>query len=147
VTANTYTGGTITALTDATGCPGVLCGKNSEAAGLLNCCVTGTTNCGGTCKTTGTYTTNDGGCTGECYKAYTQLRNQCNTVIQTAYGTYENTSCWKPCRPYKTVCSIYEDTETYFTYDDYACWQVCKAKNAKYYYWWMEFNARRCACC
>jgi hypothetical protein len=52
VSARTYTGGTITALTDATGCPGVLCGKNGESAGLLNCCVTGTTNCEGTCMNT-----------------------------------------------------------------------------------------------
>jgi hypothetical protein len=50
VTTNTYSGGTITAITDATGCPGVLCGKDGESAGLLNCCATGTTNCDGTCK-------------------------------------------------------------------------------------------------
>jgi hypothetical protein len=49
VSAKTYTGGTITAITDATGCPGVLCGKNGESAGLLNCCVTGTVDCGGYC--------------------------------------------------------------------------------------------------
>jgi hypothetical protein len=49
VSAKTYSGGTITALTDATGCPGVLCGKDGETAGLLNCCVTGITNCSGMC--------------------------------------------------------------------------------------------------
>jgi hypothetical protein len=51
VSANTFSGGTITALTDDTGCPGLLCGKNGEAAGLLNCCVTGSLNCSGTCQT------------------------------------------------------------------------------------------------
>ncbi|MDR3185086.1 MAG: hypothetical protein LBT49_06760 [Prevotellaceae bacterium] len=51
VNANTYSGGTITALTDATGCPGILCGKDGEAPGLLNCCATGTMNCNGTCLT------------------------------------------------------------------------------------------------
>jgi hypothetical protein len=51
VSAKTYTGGTITAVTDATGCPGVLCGKDGETAGLLNCCVDGTVNCDGSCKT------------------------------------------------------------------------------------------------
>jgi hypothetical protein len=52
VNAYTYSGGTITALTDATGCPGALCGKNGEAPGLLNCCATGTINCSGTCLAT-----------------------------------------------------------------------------------------------
>jgi hypothetical protein len=47
---NSFSGGTITALTDATGCPGVLCSKNDETAGLLGCC-NGTTNCNGICKT------------------------------------------------------------------------------------------------
>jgi hypothetical protein len=50
VNAKTFSGGTITALTDATGCPGVMCGKYGETPGLLNCCETGMTNCNGTCK-------------------------------------------------------------------------------------------------
>jgi hypothetical protein len=58
VNARTYSGSTITALTDATGCPGVLCSKNGETEGLLGCCG-GTTECNGTCKTTGT-------CVGTC---------------------------------------------------------------------------------
>jgi hypothetical protein len=59
VGVKTSSGGTLTALTDATGCPGLLCGKNGEAAGLLNCCVTGATNCSGACKTTGCKATYD----------------------------------------------------------------------------------------
>jgi hypothetical protein len=78
---NTYSGGEITTLTDATGCPGVFCGKNGEALGLLNCCTTGTTNCSGICKINGTYTTNDGTCAGTCNTAYVQQRNQCGVVI------------------------------------------------------------------
>jgi hypothetical protein len=104
VSAKTYTGGTITALTDATGCPGVLCGKNGEAAGLLNCCITGTTNCSGACTTTGTYTTYDGDCTGACNTAYIQIRDQCEHVLPGNAGTYTNTTC-NGCSPaYNTAC-------------------------------------------
>ena len=96
VNATTFSGGTITALTDATGCPGVLCGKNNESSGLLNCCAYGTTNCSRTCKTTLTYTTNDGACAGTCNTAYVRLPNQCGTVINATYGTYTNTACTTP---------------------------------------------------
>jgi hypothetical protein len=97
VNANTFSGGTITALTDATGYPGALCGKNGEAAGLLNCCVYGTTNCSGTCKTNTTYTTNDGACTGECTKKYIMLRNQCSTVVNSQYDTFTTKDCTAGC--------------------------------------------------
>jgi hypothetical protein len=110
VNAKNFSGGTITALTDATGCPGVLCGKNGETPGLLNCCVTGTTNCSGTCTTTGTSTTNDGTCTGACNTAYVQLRNQCGQVINSTYGTYTNTGCTTPN----------------YTTNDGACTGACK---------------------
>jgi hypothetical protein len=95
--ATTYSGGAITALTDATGCPGVLCGKDGEAAGLLNCCATGTTNCSGTCTTSGTYTTNDGACTGICHTAYVLLRDQCGNIMSTNAGTYTSNSCTSGC--------------------------------------------------
>ncbi|MDR3133767.1 MAG: hypothetical protein LBU42_07055 [Prevotellaceae bacterium] len=97
VNANTYSGGTITAITDATGCPGALCGKNGEAAGLLNCCVTGTTDCSGICKANETYTLNDGACTGQCNEAYVQLYNQCDDVINSQYSTYANEKCMNGC--------------------------------------------------
>ncbi|MDR3133175.1 MAG: hypothetical protein LBU42_04040, partial [Prevotellaceae bacterium] len=97
VNAYTYSGGTITALTDATGCPGVLCGKDGEAAGLLNCCVTGTTNCSGVCKAISTYTTNDGACTGICATAYVQSRNECDAVVNSRYSTYYNSGCTAGC--------------------------------------------------
>jgi hypothetical protein len=47
-----YTGSTVTAITDATGEPGILCGGENESAGLLNCCKNGLKNCDGTCKIT-----------------------------------------------------------------------------------------------
>jgi hypothetical protein len=113
VSAKTYTGGTITAMTDATGCPGVLCGKNGEAAGLLNCCVTGTTNCSGTCTTTGTYTTNDGPCTGACKTAYKQIKDQCGHVLSGNAGTYTNDTCGG-CEPlHNQYCE--------FGYTPYCC--------------------------
>ena len=97
VHANTFSGGVITALTDATGCPGALCGKNGESSGLLNCCAYGTINCSGACTTTGTYTTNDGACTGACNERYVQLRDQCNTVLDAEYGTSADVACSNGC--------------------------------------------------
>jgi hypothetical protein len=97
VSVNAFSGGIITALTDATGCPGLLCGKNGEAAGVLNCCVTGTANCSGTCTTTQTYTTCDGNCTDQCNTAYLQLRDQCGNVINNQYSSCTNASCTANC--------------------------------------------------
>jgi hypothetical protein len=51
VSANTYYDGTITALTDATGCPGVLCSRSQSSPGVLHCCAQGTLPCGSTCVT------------------------------------------------------------------------------------------------
>ncbi|MDR2359647.1 MAG: hypothetical protein LBD87_07630, partial [Prevotellaceae bacterium] len=129
--ASTYSGSEITALTDATGCPGVWCGKNGEAAGVLNCCVTGTTNCNGTCKTTGTYTTNDGACAGACNRAYVQLRNQCGEVTNSTYGTYTNSGCTTP--NYTTndgACT--GDCNKAYTQQRNACGTVINAKFSTY---------------
>ncbi|MDR2358374.1 MAG: hypothetical protein LBD87_01055, partial [Prevotellaceae bacterium] len=49
-------------------------GTNGQSAHATCGCATGTTNCDGACKTTGTYTTNDGECTGSCNTAYVQQR-------------------------------------------------------------------------
>jgi hypothetical protein len=97
--ATTYSGSVITALTDATGCPGVWCGRNGEAAGLLNCCATGTTNCDGTCKTNETYTLHDGVCSGNCHEAYIRKYDQCGNVTNHSYGTYTNENCTNGCAP------------------------------------------------
>jgi hypothetical protein len=104
VSTKTYSGGTITAITDATGCPGVLCGKNGELTGLLNCCVTGTTNCSGTCATTRTYTQNDGACAGTCNKAYVRQFNQCGRLVSSTYRTYTNMTCLSGCAFNCTNC-------------------------------------------
>jgi hypothetical protein len=98
VSARTYTGATITALTDATGCPGVLCSKNGETKGLLGCC-TGTSDCSGVCTTTGTYTTQETTCTGACHTAYIALRNQCGGIENHQYGTWLNETCASGCAP------------------------------------------------
>jgi hypothetical protein len=118
--AETYTGSEITALTDATGSPGVWCGRHGESAGLLNCCVPGTTNCSGTCKTNGTYTTQDGACAGTCNTAYVQLRNQCEEVINSKFSTYTDAKC-------TTSCALTEnDMEKYCVQQGYpvgyGCW-------------------------
>ncbi|MDR2358806.1 MAG: hypothetical protein LBD87_03260 [Prevotellaceae bacterium] len=107
VSTYTYSGAEITALTDTTGCPGVWCGKDGEAAGLVGCCY-GTSNCSGTCKTIGTYTTNDGACTGACNTAYVQLRNQCGDVVDDRFDTTENTECTAGCLvPTCDVCHLW----------------------------------------
>jgi hypothetical protein len=104
VNAKTYSGATITALTDATGCPGVLCSKNNEAMGLLGCC-SGTTNCSGTCKTNGYTYQNSSECTGACKLAYVYQYNQCNVVVNDRYATYTNNACSNGCSAtYNTTC-------------------------------------------
>jgi hypothetical protein len=92
ISVKTYSGGTITALTDATGCPGVLCGKNTEPAGLLNCCAYGTTNCSGTCKTNTTYTIS-GNCTSCGYRQLLTY-NQCGLIAE---ATTPDATCTSGC--------------------------------------------------
>ncbi|MDR3133473.1 MAG: hypothetical protein LBU42_05555 [Prevotellaceae bacterium] len=145
VTANTYTGGTITALTDATGCPGVLCGKNGESAGLLNCCVSGTTNCSGTCKTTGTYTTNDGACTGRCKTAYVQLHDQCGNVLNPQYATTQNASCTAGCTAIENQACA--STTQHASGLNYAkCQARCGVDGYTYFFWRGNLVAE-CYCC
>jgi hypothetical protein len=57
-------------------------------------CAEGTTDCSGTCITTGTYTTNDGACAG-CHIAYVRQWDQCGTMINAKYDTYAST-CTTP---------------------------------------------------
>jgi hypothetical protein len=92
VSANTYTGSEIIALTDATGCPGILCGKNGEASGLLNCCVPGTTNCSGTCKTDELHYEN-GDCSNVCTRRWRKLVEPCGTVVNPTVDQITDVSC------------------------------------------------------
>jgi hypothetical protein len=138
----TFAGGEILELTDATGCPGVFCGKDGEAPGLLNCCATGTTDCNGTCKTNGTYTTNDGLCTGSCASAYVQSRDQCGVVKNSKYSTYSNAACADGCGPvYSTACKANIPDGHYVNMGQHVhywadvafndCVSICKGLNAK----------------
>jgi hypothetical protein len=128
VTTNIYSGGTITALTDATGCPGVLCGNDGKSAGLLNCCVTGTTSCSGTCKTNQTYTANDGVCTNTCYYRWQQLYDQCG-VKNSQYAQISDITCKNGCSPTCTTC--------------HAMCQTTKWKNASYH---VDTGEAYCVC-
>ncbi|MDR2358273.1 MAG: hypothetical protein LBD87_00550, partial [Prevotellaceae bacterium] len=106
-------------------------GTNGQAAHATCGCATGTTNCSGTCKTTGNYTTDDGACTGACNTAYRQQRNACGTVINAKYSTYTNTSC-------KTPYSYTDDGEctgtcnTAYVQQRNACGTVNNAKYSTY---------------
>ena len=144
VNTTTYSGGTITALTDATGCPGTLCGMNGESSGLLNCCVTGTTNCSGTCKTNGTYTTNDGACAETCNTAYIQLRTQCGEIINSVYGTYENSVCTVGCKAtYNAKCNTNGHTGTT---GESSCKTACTRSGYRYYRYFKTLS-HVCYCC
>ncbi|MDR2358210.1 MAG: hypothetical protein LBD87_00220 [Prevotellaceae bacterium] len=142
--ATTYSGSVITALNDATGCPGVWCGRNGEAAGLLNCCATGTTNCKGTCTTTHTYTTDDGACTGVCRTAYTQLRDQCGDVLNGSAGTYMDIRCAAGCGAIiNPNCERFGDLLPGENYDE-SCAIRCTQLGYRFY-WNVLYSA--CYCC
>ena len=148
VNATTYSGGTITAITDATGCPGALCGKNGEAAGLLNCCVYGTTNCSGACTTTGTHTTNDGACTGACKTAYVQQRNQCNQVVNTKYSSYSNSDCTNGCdASFDEKCLTDSAQPSFDVADEAACIKSCTSQKYSYYHYIETSSRAICRCC
>jgi hypothetical protein len=57
-------------------------------------CATDIIDCDGTCKTAGTYTSNDGECAG-CHIAYVRKRDQCGAVIDATYSTSAST-CTTP---------------------------------------------------
>jgi hypothetical protein len=143
--ANTYSGGTINSLTDATGCPGLLCGKNGESTGLLDCCVRGTTNCNRTCKTNGTYTDKDGACTGDCNTAYVQEKDQCGKVQNPKKGTYYNDKCGG-CVPARNLnCNSNQGYVSGVEDCDSACF--ANATGYKYYNWYWIGDACSCYKC
>jgi hypothetical protein len=146
VNAYTYSGGTITALTDATGCPGALCGKNGESAGVLNCCVHGTTNCSGACTTNGTYTTNDGACSGSCETAYVQLRDQCGSLLNPSASTYEEITCSDGCEAQQNPACNHKTSEG-TTNDPTTCTRLCTDLGYAYWYIARQAGAYRCYCC
>jgi hypothetical protein len=120
----------------------VLCGKNGESSGLLDCCVNGTKDCSGTCTTTGTYTSNDGNCTGACYTAYTQTKDQCGLVVDATSGTFTNTSCsagcTRDCAGCKGTCNIAGHARASFYMDHYChCFDTCYAGATFYQHEWI----------
>jgi hypothetical protein len=150
VNAKNYSGSTITALTDATGCPGVLCSKNGETASLLGCC-TGTSDCNGTCTTTGTYTTQEATCTGTCNTAYVALRNQCGIIVNDKYDTWTNTSCAQGCEPTQCGSCCLDGQYGLATSTDVPqadCSNWCKSIAAGYTYYRNEYvnHTHRCIC-
>jgi hypothetical protein len=146
INAKTFSGGTITALTDATGCPGALCGKDGESSGLLNCCATGTTICSGTCKTTGTYTTNDGACAGTCHTAYVQQRNQCGEVVNPQYSTDVSNQCTAQCgATYKQPCT--PETSLGWDIGESNCALQCGQLGWPYYRYVGSAGHYNCQCC
>ena len=78
-------------------CTSGCCTPGSNGQSSACGCVSGTTDCSGTCITNGYYTQNDGACTGECNKAYVRRFNQCGTLVNSQYSTYTNSSCTSGC--------------------------------------------------
>ncbi|MDR3134219.1 MAG: hypothetical protein LBU42_09435 [Prevotellaceae bacterium] len=150
VNADTYSGEEITALTDATGCPGAPCGNDGESSGVIDCCVPGTTNCSGTCKKDTTYTTNDGACTGACNTGYVQLRNQCGEVIDPRAAETTISSCLYGCPAARNSkcwgCSLSKDCKQITAWSAYLCQSDCTAANYIYYDFDVT-NAAYCFCC
>jgi hypothetical protein len=116
-----------------------------------NCgCATGTTDCSGTCRTTGNYTTNDGACTGACNTAYVQLRNQCGGIVNGQYSQYTNSNCTGGCVPtYSTSCRsnpwIIEGAAST------ECWDLCAGAvryltDGKGYRYWGSLFEAYCFC-
>jgi hypothetical protein len=98
-------------------------GQTATACG----CATGNIPCGGICKTSGTYTTDDGDCTGVCNTAYVQLRNQCDVVIKEDYDTYHSESCAAGCEALPSTSCYPGGTIlwTYLNYSSVATTQQC----------------------
>ncbi|MDR3133430.1 MAG: hypothetical protein LBU42_05340 [Prevotellaceae bacterium] len=110
-----YTGGIVTALTDATGEPGILCGGDNESAGLLGCCKSGLVNCDGTCKIR-CAARSDSRCRFPCIsyqpgvlavpglavdsrsvKSLTACANVATALGFTSYGYWQDADCYECC--------------------------------------------------
>jgi hypothetical protein len=120
-------------------------GTNGQSAHATCGCATGTTNCSGTCKTTGNYITNDGACTGACRTAYTQEKNVCGNVINSEYGTYANSSCIGGCTATDNSKCITESNYVGSYADASACIQRCVDDGKAYYNHSKTFQL--CFCC
>jgi hypothetical protein len=131
-------------------------GNNGQTAHATCGCATGTTNCSGTCKTNGNYTTNNGACTGACNTAYVQQLNQCDEVLNTKYSTYTNTSCTDGCGPTESAAcatepGYYPDKGQWNSYGK--CFSGCISACANYKYFYAYYVGPTsgytciCKCC
>jgi hypothetical protein len=78
-------------------------GADGQAVDPTCGCAAGTTPCSGTCTTSGTYTKNDGACTGACHTAYVRSYDQCGRLLDDHYTTYPEDACATGCAP------VYDD--------------------------------------
>jgi hypothetical protein len=109
-------------------------GSNGQASDATCGCAAGTTPCSGTCTTSGTYTKNDGACTGACNTAYVQQYDQCGHVLKANYDTYPKSACTSGCGPVRSsACTQLKTTYTDCT-DDGTCatWCLSIAKQGQY---------------
>jgi hypothetical protein len=72
-------------------------GTDGQAVDPTCACADGTTPCGSTCKTSGTYTDDLGDCTGSCHFRYVRQLDQCGTVVNARYSSYNYTGCLTGC--------------------------------------------------
>jgi hypothetical protein len=129
-------------------------GAAGEAPDATCGCATGTTDCSGTCTTNGTYTLNNGACTGVCHTAYVQQYDQCGALITSKYDVYPEDGCWQGCAPtYKASCSGY--TACWRASPEYTApcaeWCVAKVKAEGYRYYNSSIvpnvTSLKCRCC
>jgi hypothetical protein len=123
-------------------------GNNGQAAHATCGCASGTTNCSGTCKTTGTSTTNDGACTANCHLAYVQLRDTCGEVTDTQYSSYENDYCTQGCLPTRGSCTVSTHNPSNVLDEELKCVNYCYglALSGGYSYYNYLYSARNCWC-
>jgi hypothetical protein len=131
-------------------------GGNGQSASPCGC-VAGTTNCSNTCRTTRTYTTDDGTCTGTCGKRYQQQRNQCDIVTNSTYSIVDDATCTTGCQAvYSSSCTNGESKATYSNTSgpmttslcDENCKGTANNRGYKYYGYWLsvESYGNECHC-
>ena len=129
---------------------------NGQTANSCDC-ASGTTNCSGTCKTTGTYTTNDGACTGNCNEAYIVKYDQCGAVVDAKHGTYQNTTCNETCAPvYSDACAndnarVDKCEVTLQEFNALECYTKCPSMcvgfRSYFHYIYLLDGTAYCCCC
>jgi hypothetical protein len=108
-------------------------------------CANNTSNCNGTCKTTSTYTQDDGPCTGNCHTAYKNIYDQCGSFVNQSSATYANSQCTAGCKAqWNTRCAnavLYPCS--HFTNGTANCQTNCTERYYSYYH----YTDSTCCCC